>query len=124
MRSAGTIRDKNHARRFADFLLTRGIQTRLDGGAEGYTVWVYDEERLAEVRAELPGFLAEPGDPRYNVTREAEDLRARARQAEAAARRATQASAAAGPRGARGRRAGPRLRPRRRPSCPRPSAWA
>lgn len=97
MRSAGTIRDKNHARRFADFLLTRGIQTRLDGGPEGYTVWVYDEERLAEVRAELPGFLAEPADPRYNVSREAEDLRARARQAEAAARRATQSAAASAP---------------------------
>lgn len=83
MRSAGTIRDKLHARRFADFLLTRGISTRLDNGPEGYTVWVHDEERLAEVRAELPRFLAEPNDARYNVSREAESLRAKAQAAAA-----------------------------------------
>lgn len=90
MRSAGTIRDKNHARRFADYLLTRGIHTRLDGGTDGFTVWVYDEERLAEVRGELPAFLAEPGDPRYDVARQAEEARAKARQAEDAARRVVQ----------------------------------
>lgn len=81
MRSAGTIRDKLHARRFADFLLTRGISTRLDNGPEGYTVWVHDDERLAEVRGELPRFLEQPGDPRYNVAREAESLRAQAQAA-------------------------------------------
>lgn len=82
MRSAGTIRDKAHARRFADFLLTRGISARLDHGDEGYTVWVHDEDRLAEVRSELPRFLAAPDDPRYNLSRAAESLRAQARQAE------------------------------------------
>lgn len=82
MRSAGTIRDKLHARRFADFLLTRGIHTRLDGGSEGFTVWVVEEDRLAEVRAELPRFLADPDEPRYSVTREAEALRTQARQQE------------------------------------------
>lgn len=86
MRSAGTIRDKLHARRFADFLLTRGIHTRLDAGSEGFTLWVIEEERLAEVRAELPRFLAEPDDPRYSVAREAEALRMQARQSEAARR--------------------------------------
>lgn len=88
MRSAGTIRDKVHARRFADFLLTRGIHTRLDAGSEGFTMWVIEEERLAEVRAELPRFLAEPDEPRYNVAREAEALRTQAREAEASRRAA------------------------------------
>jgi GlpG protein len=91
MRSAGTIRDKLHARRFADYLLTRGITTRMDSGAEGFTVWVHDDDRLAEVREELPRFLAAPADPRYDVSREAEALRVQARQAaeatQAAARR-------------------------------------
>lgn len=82
MRSAGTIRDKAHARRFADFLLTRGISARLDHGDDGYTVWVHDEDRLAEVRSELPRFLAAPEDPRYNLSRAAESLRAQTRQAE------------------------------------------
>jgi len=84
MRSAGTIRDKAQARRFADFLLTRGISARLDHGADGYTVWVHDEDRVAEVRGELPRFLAAPDDPRYNLSRAAESLRAQARQAEVA----------------------------------------
>jgi len=85
MRSAGTIRDKLHARRFADFLLTRGISTRMDIAAEGFTVWVHDEDRLAEVREELPRFIAAPADPRYDVAREAEALHAQARKAAEAA---------------------------------------
>ena len=80
MRSAGTIRDKLHARRFADFLMTRGISTRMDPGAEGFTVWVHDDDRLAEVRDELPRFLAAPTDPRYNVSREVEAVQAQARK--------------------------------------------
>lgn len=96
MRSAGTIRDKAHARRFADFLLTRGISARLDHRDEGYTVWVHDEDRLAEVRSELPRFLAAPDDPRYNLSRAAESLREQARQAEAPAPAVVRASAVVG----------------------------
>ncbi len=96
MRSAGTIRDKAHARRFADFLLTRGISARLDHRDEGYTVWVHDEDRLAEVRSELPRFLAAPDDPRYNLSRAAESLRAQARQAEAPAPAVVRAPAVVG----------------------------
>ena len=101
MRSAGTIRDKLHARRLADYLLTRGITTRMDSGADGFTVWVHDDDRLAEVREELPRFLTAPADARYDASREAEGLRAQARQAaeatQAAARRmvVTSVSAAA-----------------------------
>jgi len=85
MRSAGTIRDKLHARRFADFLLTRGITTRMDSGAEGFTVWVQDDDRLAEVREELPRFIAAPADPRYDVSREAEAQNAATRKTAEAA---------------------------------------
>lgn len=46
-------------------------------------MWVHDEDRLAEVRSELPRFLAASEDPRYNLSRAAENLRALARQAEA-----------------------------------------
>lgn len=83
MRSAGIIRDKAHARRFADFLLTRGISARLDHGDEGYTVWVHDEDCLAVVRGELPRFLAAPEEPRYNLSHAAENLREQARRIEA-----------------------------------------
>lgn len=79
MRTAGQIRDKQQARRFADYLLTRGISVRLAPCAEGFTVWVYDEDHLPAVREELTRFLAAPTDARYDVAREADALRAKAR---------------------------------------------
>lgn len=78
MRTAGQIRDKQQARRFADYLLTRGISVRLTACPEGFTLWVYDEDHLPDVRDELARFLAAPADPRYDVAREAEQLRAAA----------------------------------------------
>lgn len=78
MRTAGQIRDKQQARRFADYLLTRGISVRLTTCPEGFTLWVYDEDHLPAVREELARFLAAPADPRYDVAREAEQLRAAA----------------------------------------------
>ncbi|MBL9103991.1 MAG: rhomboid family intramembrane serine protease [Myxococcales bacterium] len=81
MRTAGQIRDKQHARRFADYLLTRGISVRLTTCADGFTVWVYDEDRLAAVREELAHYLADPQNPRYDVAREADHLRAETRGA-------------------------------------------
>lgn len=78
MRTAGQIRDKQHARRFADYLLTRGISVRLTTCPEGFTVWVYDEDHIPAVREELARFLAAPTDARYDVAREADNLRAAA----------------------------------------------
>jgi GlpG protein len=83
MRPAGTIRDQRQARRFADYLLTQDIAARLDLTSGGWTVWVYDEEALPRVRAELDEFLREPGAPRFAVSREAERMRAQAREAQA-----------------------------------------
>lgn len=83
MRPAGTIRDQRQARRFADYLLTQDVAARLDPSQGGWTVWVYDEEALPRVRAELDAFLREPGAPRFAVSREAERIRAQAREAQA-----------------------------------------
>lgn len=80
MRPAGTIRDQRQARRFADYLLTQEVAARLDLTRDGWTVWVYDEEALPRVRAELDAFLREPGAPRFAVSREAERIRAQARE--------------------------------------------
>lgn len=82
MRPAGSIRDQRQARRFADYLLTQDIAARLDLTSGGWTVWVYDEEALPRVRAELDEFLREPGAPRFAVSREAERMRAQAREAQ------------------------------------------
>lgn len=85
MRPAGTIRDQRQARRFADYLLTQDVAARLSQSPEGWTVWVYDEELLPRVRAELEVYLREPGAARYAVSREAERIRAQAREAQAQA---------------------------------------
>jgi GlpG protein len=83
MRPAGTIRDQRHARRFADFLLTQGIGARLDLTRDGWTVWVYEEDALPRVRAELDEFMREPGAVRFAAcSREAERIRAQAREAQ------------------------------------------
>jgi GlpG protein len=82
MRPAGTIRDQRHARRFADFLLTQGIGARLDLTRDGWTVWVYEEDALPRVRAELDEFQREPGAVRFACSREAERIRAQAREAQ------------------------------------------
>lgn len=82
MRPAGTIRDQRHARRFADFLLTQGIGARLDLTRDGWTVWVYEEDALPRVRAELDEFMREPGAVRFACSREAERIRAQAREAQ------------------------------------------
>lgn len=78
MRTAGQIRDKQQARRFADYLLTRAISVRLTACPEGFTLWVYDEDHLPVVRDELARFLADPTHARYDVSREADNLRAAA----------------------------------------------
>lgn len=75
MRTAGQLRDKAQARRFADYLLTRGVSVRLTACPEGFDLWVYDEDHLPVVREELARFLADPADARYDVTREADALR-------------------------------------------------
>lgn len=83
MRPAGTIRDQRQARRFADYLLTQDVAARLSQDQDGWIVWVYDEEALPRVRAELEAFLREPGAARYAVSRDAERIRAQARELQA-----------------------------------------
>jgi GlpG protein len=85
MRQLTTLPDADEARRFADYLLTLKIQTRLEPEREGWAVWVCDEDRLAQARQELEAFTRNPSDPRFaGASRQAESLRrqeARADQA-------------------------------------------
>ena len=76
MRQAGVISDKVRADQFADYLLTRGISTRLDQTSEGWIVWVLDEQFVEQSREELQEFLADPDAPQYqSVTKEATEIR-------------------------------------------------
>jgi GlpG protein len=83
MRQLATLPTEDQARAFADYLLTLRVETRLDPEPGGWAVWVCDEDRVAQARAELEQFTRNPADPRYSrAGREAEALRREEDQAE------------------------------------------
>jgi GlpG protein len=85
MRQLATLPAEDQARAFADYLLTLRIETRLDPEPGGWAVWVCDEDRVAQARAELEQFTRNPSDPRYSrAGREAGALRRQEDQAERA----------------------------------------
>lgn len=65
MRQVGTIAKSELAERFADYLRVGGIKCTVDSAADGYRVWVHDDDRLAAAKEQLPPFLAEPDHQRY-----------------------------------------------------------
>ena len=112
MRRVAEFTNPEHAARLADFLLTRGIDTRVDPtggvpdpdgpdpdepgvdspgaddpepGDAGAELWVIEEDRVDEARAEVETFLAEPDAPRYR-TAAAEAGKLRDRRVKQAAR--------------------------------------
>jgi GlpG protein len=69
MRQIATFDSADHAERFQDYLIARGVKCSLDDGNGGVALWIYDEDRLAEAKAELARFLERPDDPRYREAR-------------------------------------------------------
>jgi GlpG protein len=65
MRQIGTVPDARAARTFTDYLTALKIEARLDHQAQGWALWVFDEDRVQQARAELEQFLRNPDDPRY-----------------------------------------------------------
>ena len=56
MREIGRLPDDGEARRFGDYLLTRGIKSRIDEEAEGFSIWVFDEDRVDDAKQEFNEF--------------------------------------------------------------------
>ncbi|MFQ3651442.1 MAG: rhomboid family intramembrane serine protease [Gemmataceae bacterium] len=95
MRRLATL-PPDQAQRLADYLLTQGIETRLDPDLQAPTpqceVWVCDENRLGQAREELEQFQRDPGAPRYQqARRQAQLLRAAHDRAEHSYREQTTA---------------------------------
>ena len=65
MRQLGTLPDARQAQTLADYLLGLSIETRLLQAPAGCEVWVCDEDRLPQARAEFEAFLKAPHDRRY-----------------------------------------------------------
>ncbi len=75
MRQIATLPDEA-AQRFADYLLTLEIETRLTPEDDGTAVWVCDEDRVPQARQELEAFQRNPSDTRYRqAAAEADQLR-------------------------------------------------
>lgn len=53
------------AQALVDYLATLGISCELTQSELGVSVWLADEQRLAQAQLEVKRFLAEPGHPRY-----------------------------------------------------------
>ena len=60
MRMLDVLPDEEQARRFGDYLLTRGINNQVEPGGGGWMVWVADDDQLAPAGAELAAFKADP----------------------------------------------------------------
>jgi GlpG protein len=65
MRQIGTLSNETQAITLAEYLLTLHIETRLEPEPPGWSVWVCDEDRVAQGRQEFDAFLRNPTDPRY-----------------------------------------------------------
>ncbi len=78
MRLIGHLPDETGARVFSDFLYVQGIENQLEfEKAEGWGVWVNEEEKLAQAIEFLASFRANPADPKYEAqARAAQDKRA------------------------------------------------
>lgn len=61
MRLIGQLPSEEQARRFGDFLLTRGIHHQLETEGDGHwAVWIQEEDRVAEAQQWLARFQTDP----------------------------------------------------------------
>jgi len=87
MRQVGILATQQDAERFADYLVTLGIASRVDPAPNGFSVWAIEENDLPRAKQTLSEFQANPTDPRYAAAHAtAEELR----QRQAAQRRKAQ----------------------------------
>jgi len=76
MRQIGTVADEQAARKFADYLRTKGIFVSIEPDRAGSMIWVHDEDHLEAARREYAEFSASPDAPVYREAgREADRLR-------------------------------------------------
>jgi GlpG protein len=87
MRQIATLPD-DAAHKFADYLLTLRIETKLERQDDGTAVWVCDEDRVPQARQELEAFQQGPTDARYGqATAVANEMRSQEERVERAYRR-------------------------------------
>jgi GlpG protein len=66
MRPIGQLPGEEQARRFGDFLLARGIHHQIESEGDGHwTVWIQEEDRVAEAQQWLRRFQSNPDAPDF-----------------------------------------------------------
>jgi GlpG protein len=81
LRQIGTLPKRLDVKVLADYLLTLGMKTRVDEEADGWNVWVYNEDHFPRGREELQAYLNGPDDPRYQkAALAAEEIRRKQRE--------------------------------------------
>jgi GlpG protein len=81
MRHIGSLSNEAQARFFTDFLLSRDIRSHIEADSDRtWSIWVRDEDQIAEAQQALTRFQANPTAPEFQKAPEAA---AKARQAEA-----------------------------------------
>lgn len=65
MRKIGSVSDETLARRYEDYLLVRGIRSRVDQGADGWEIWVLEEDHVDQARQEFEQFQIDPEAEAY-----------------------------------------------------------
>ena len=88
MRQIGSLKDGKLAQRFEDYLLARGIRSRTDETADGFEIWVIDEDQIEQARQEFEEYEASPDEQRYREAADAaSEIRKKNEQAIKAARK-------------------------------------
>jgi GlpG protein len=68
MRAIGHLPDGAAARRFSDYLLVQRIPNQVEPEEDGrWTLWIHEDDHLAQAQTLLGEFLAQPGDARYRA---------------------------------------------------------
>ncbi len=79
MRRIGFIENLQDSTRFCDYLISQRIHAKAerdgDEATSRYSIWVKEEQKVAEAKAFLDQFHANPSDTRYNASKEAEAVR-------------------------------------------------
>ena len=71
MRQAGTINSKEDAQRFANYLLSLGISSKVEPAQGAFTIWIHDENQIPRSKQELAEFEASPTAERYVAAEQA-----------------------------------------------------
>ena len=80
MRLIGHLAEEKAARTFADYLYVQKIESHVEfEKAEGWGIWINDEDKVEEAAGLLTAFRVNPADPKYRAeAKSAAELRAEA----------------------------------------------